>query len=611
MRFLKFLLWCVCALPLPARVLLISLDGMGYEFLRTDPIAGELTALHTFAKQGAHAAGILSHFPSTTANAHAALWTGTWGDVNGITANSMPQLPRSEHRVTDWSVGYRSDGLQAEPLWVTAARYGVKAVAQQVTQAYPFSEQSVGGSGLKVPPVVLNGYQTRLIADHAALRRADMKAEPCGDRLPASRRKPLCFSWTAGPVVLHGALLAPSTDAYTVFSVRAEGTPSGVEARLAPLETEPPRKRSLGRNFSSGLFLKSVADAGPAVVYFRLFEAEADGSDFLLYQTPIHELGVHPEHLREPLLREAGGFIGNGPLRLLRTNKLSERAYLEAVELILSLSVRHARWLIRHEQPELYIGYLTYPDEIEHQWKGPAALEPRYNDFRRWGYVALNRALKELIALRRRGDDLIFASDHGMTAVHREVHVNGALLQAGLLAVDRKGKVDSAHTQVLDMRNCLLVNTTDWKSGVVAPEQVDTVKAKAIEALRGIRDPATGQAVITDIYSSREDAERFGFGGSGGPQICYDLLPGYLGADSTAVPLVQEMKIPVGAHGFAPTRADMKAILIAAGPGFPRGRVWPTLRLIDIAPLVSRLLGIDAPAQSRDNARDLFADTKR
>lgn len=607
MRFLKLFLGCALTLPLSARVLLISLDGMGYQFFTEDPLSRELTSLHRFAKRGAQARGVLSHFPSTTANAHAALWTGAWGDVNGIAANSMPQLPRSEHSVTDWLVGYRSEGLQAEPIWLTAARRGLKVVAQQVTQAYPFSERSVG-SALKVEPVVLNGYQTTLIADHAALRRADMKPEPCAEGIPASRRKPLCFIWSAGPVILHGTLRAPDADAYTVFSIRAGDAAAGVEARLAPLETEPPRKRDLARYFSRGLFLPAVGTAGPATLYFRLFEAAADGSDFLLYQTPIHELGVYPGKLREPLLREAGGFIGNGPARLLRSGKLGtapglgERRYLEAVELVASLSLRHARWLLRHEEPELYIGYLNYPDETEHQWKGPAAIDPRYNEFRRWAYVVVNRAVADLISLRRPGDDMIFASDHGMAAVHREVHVNGALLQAGLLKVDAKGKVDPAGTQVVDMRNCLLVNTTDWKSGMVPPERIAAVKAEAIRVLQDIRDPATGKAVISQVFSSAEDAARFGFGGDGGPQVCFDYLPGYVGADSTASPLVQEMKTPVGAHGFAPTRPDMQAILIAAGPRFHRGTFWPTLKLIDVAPLIARLLGIDAPAQSRGHA---------
>jgi predicted AlkP superfamily phosphohydrolase/phosphomutase len=611
MHLVKLLVWCALAAPLSARVLLISLDGMGQQFLTEDPLSRELTSLHTFAKKGVQASGVRSHFPSTTANA---LWTGTWGDVNGIGGNSIPKLPRGQHQITDRLIGYRSDGLEAEPIWVTAARHGIRAVGQQVTQAYPFTERSVGSADLKVPPVVINGYQTRLLADHAALRRADMKEEACPASLPPSRRAPRCFTWTAGPIVLHGALLAPD-GAYTVFMIRADGGETPVQAALASTESDAPRKRELARYFSRGLFLPAVADAGPAVLYFRLFEAVPDGSDFLLYETPLHELGVYPEALRASLLRDAGGFIGNGPGRLLREGKLGagagvgERRYLEAIELLTSLSLSHTRWLLRHQEPELFAGYLPYPDETEHLWKGLSVLNPSYNEYRRWAYIVVNRYVEALLALRRSGDDMIFVSDHGMTPVHRQVHVNGALLQAGLLSLDSNGKIDPLRTQVIATQNCLLVNTMDWKDGSVSPQHVESVKEQAAQALLGIRDPETGKPVITEIYNSAADAQRFGFGGPGGPQLCYDYAPGYAGVDSTAVPLVQNIKIPVGQHGFAPTRPDMQAIFIAGGPRFPHGRRWPEMRLIDIAPLVSKLLGIEAPAQSSEKV--LLPDTKR
>jgi hypothetical protein len=175
--------------------------------------------------------------------------------------------------------------------------------------------------------------------------------------------------------------------------------------------------------------------------------------------------------------------------------------------------------------------------------------------------------------------------------------------------VDAKGRVIPARTQVLDVRNCLLINTTDWKSGIVHPDEIDAVKRKALDVLRGIRDPATGTAVVTETYARKEEAERFGFDGSAGADICYNLAPGYIGMDTASGPLVQEMKHPLGAHGFAPTRTDMQAVFIAAGPGFPRHQRVGMASLIDIAPTVARLLSISPPAQSR--GKSLFTDTKR
>ena len=107
------------------RVFLISLDGLGYEAFHSDPAASELTAVRKIAAEGVEARGMTSHFPSTTANGHAAIWTGMWGDRNGISGNSMPALKRAEHTFLERVNGYRSDALRGQPLWVTAASSGL------------------------------------------------------------------------------------------------------------------------------------------------------------------------------------------------------------------------------------------------------------------------------------------------------------------------------------------------------------------------------------------------------------------------------------------------------------------------------------------------------
>ena len=64
-------------------------------------------------------------------------------------------------------------------------------------------------------------------------------------------------------------------------------------------------------------------------------------------------------------------------------------------------------------------------------------------------------------------------------------------------------------------------------------------------------------------------------------------------------PVVRAKARPLGEHGFLPTRPDMQGILIAAGPRLPQGARWPLQRAIDVAPLVSDLLGIAPPRDAR------------
>ena len=594
MRLALLVALCVEA---QARVLLVSLDGMGYAAFADDPVTVELRALREVAARGALAEGMTPHFPSTTANSHAALFTGAWGDVNGITSNSVPALPRAAHTFAERVNGYRSDALRAEPLWVAAGRQGIRAVALQVPQAYPFRPQSVG-ENLAAPPVVVNGYQTRLIARGALLSAASVEPETC----PAGSGSDRCFAWSAGPVKMHGRLQRDG-GVYRSIAISASGRE--VAAIAAPLETEPPRTRPLARHFSDGLWLEGLPGGLTSVVYFRLFECAGDGSSFRLYQSPIYELGVHHgtepgPALAERVQRAAGGFIGNGPEHELMREPFAlgtplwkggdgsaERRYLEICELITRQAIRHAEWFLEQYRPELMIGYLPFPDEIEHAWKGAPLRHPGYTAMRQWGYAIVNRYAAFYTSAARPDDHVVFVSDHGMTVIEKDVDISGALRHAGLGG--RAG----------ELRNCILLNSSDWKDGVVSAAQRPEVVGEVERALLGIRDPASGERVITRFYDTAADAERFGYGGPNGADLCFDFLPGYGGAPAFGPPFVRTRPVPGGEHGFDPTRPAMQAILMGAGPKLPAGTRWRGLRSIDVAPLIADLLGIRPPRDAR------------
>ena len=240
------------------------------------------------------------------------------------------------------------------------------------------------------------------------------------------------------------------------------------------------------------------------------------------------------------------------------------------------------------------------PDEMDHAWLGHARSDQRYEPLRRWGYQLVDRAVETYVSFASEADHVVVVSDHGMTPITHEVRVNHALRDAGLVAVDARGRLDRARSQVLFGRNCLLVHTADWKGGVVPVADRDAVLDRAIAVLRAIRAPGDARPVITAAFWSRADRERLGFGGPNGHDACFDARPGYMMSWSLDDgPVVRERLRPTGDHGYLPTRPDMLGILIAAGPRLPRGGRWPLQRAIDVAPLVSDLLGIAAPRDAR------------
>jgi len=544
--------WSLCG----QRVVMVSLDGLGYQTLTTSPVADELTVLKESARRGAISKGMQPSFPASTAIAHASMWTGVYGDVNHITANNPPKLPRAEHKVTERVNGFQSTQLAADAIWVTAARAGVSSLAHQPTQGFPFTEHNTAPGA-----VVVNGYQTRSFSKHAVYTAKDTESVADG----VMRLK-------------HGDLSLLLKRVSSGLQIGVEGTEAKVTVHPFGRETEEPRTRALARYFSEGL---DVEKPTRAQLYFRLFSLRDD--DFRLYVTPLQELAIYgaPDGMEAALYAEAGGFVGNGPHELLQSGELNQAEYLEAVELVIRQLNRHAAWLVSRLTPSFVQSYLPFPDEFDHEW----IAQPEEAPWRRWGYVAVNRGAAEFAKLAGEKDHLLWVSDHGMASIRKNVAIGKVLKDAGLAG------------RAVYVQNSVLVNTTDWKDGVVPPEERSAVVEKARKALSMVLDNRL--PVITEFFTPENDQELLGIGGPAGSDLYFDFAPGYLGIASERDEVVRALKAPGGSHGFLPVREDMESICILRGPRVAAGTKWPRLRSIQMAPLVSDLLGIDPPAAAK------------
>ena len=91
--------------PAATRVILVSLDG-GADWLIDRWMAeGKAPAFSKIAAEGAVAEAMIAVWPSLTAPAHAALWTGAPPRIHGIGGNRVPRLPASEHTLLDQQSG--------------------------------------------------------------------------------------------------------------------------------------------------------------------------------------------------------------------------------------------------------------------------------------------------------------------------------------------------------------------------------------------------------------------------------------------------------------------------------------------------------------------------
>ncbi len=556
----------------PGRVFLISLDGMGFHAYSEDPAATELKTMKRLAAEGIYAP-MQAAFPSLTAPGHASIWTGVYGDKNGVTANQVPLA--FDRR----AIGFRAEQLKAETFWVKAARQGVTSLALNPTQGFPCTEFN---SGSKV--TLLNGYQTAQVSPPRVLHGKDaewLPGPPAGFVAPRGSRRPVqFFQYVSGRLQVAGAVFAKSAR-YDTIRLSAQGARRYVDAPLKDAEAMPIRTgaatRPLARYFSEALPV-----AGITAVHFRLFDLAADGKDFHLYQTEAKEISIcqdgpnQSEALKRRLLSSAGAFIGNGAGSFYqdgsfgppRTNGLAERRWMETLELHARQTMRHTRALMDQFNPRLLVDYISTPDDLLHVfWGHYVEGDPFQEPYRRWGYQIVDWRINEVKQLLREPDHLVIVSDHGMTHARKEIHLNALLAELGYA-----GRVWGQDS---------FLRLKDHSDRALLEE----VQAK----LSAYRDGET--PLFTEWFWPSEANAKFGIGGPTGGDLYFDVAPGYYVTTSEVKPVVQPYKSPRGVHGPLPTRTELLALFIAYGPDLQSRPA--SLRTIEVAPIVLKLLGVE------------------
>ena len=591
------------------RAILVSFDALNERrALETVPAAAT-PALRDLFATGACADHALPAWPSKTAPSHASLWTGAYGDVNGIAANWQPRLPRGHHAITEGVSGYSPASLMAEPIWVAAARQRRRVVAHHPTQALgPLGDPDA---------IVLNGYDARHGEDLAITAKT---APP----RPASRWRglgtlrstmpPLEVAWLAGDdsvfVLLHGR------GEYSEVLVATErDAAKGARARLVEVERAPVAGRPLARHFSEPV--KITTRDGPAYLRVRLFALASVGSDFLIFQPALSVVqGNHPDEARA-YAEAIGGWVGNGAQDLLADGGLgpllteggsgeAELRYLESLELVTRQFMRGSEWAWARG-PDLMLDYFPLADEVDHMWYGRVAPESpayqavvaeRLQEMRGRAWALVDRRLAALRALvtRQAGSVIVVSGDHGMRPTWRAFRPNAALREAGLLATDDSGRVDPSRTLAFSPDGLYItVNTTDWLGGIVSPDSAASVVAAAERAITAVRGD-DGSPVVTRTWRVF-GRDSLGRGGPVGGQLYYETAPGYDWRREASGAAAGAGRVGAD-HGFPSIAPDMFTVLCAAGDAIPARRIGPA-RTIDAAPTVAEWLGMAPPRDAR------------
>lgn len=220
---------------------------------------------------------------------------------------------------------------------------------------------------------------------------------------------------------------------------------------------------------------------------------------------------------------------------------------------------RFTLWILEEKKPRFVTAYFGGLDTEEHA-SGP------YSP----GTFETLEGLDELVGrLRAAAGVFCLVSDHGFARTEREVHVNAALHDAGLLELDPAGAL-------LDWQ------AYAWPHGGLAVVHLARRDDRLRERVREVlSDLASSPASGVRRFFEREDDNDFVVG----------LEPGYRTGSELTGPILRSGPVE-GTHGYLPETTEMDSVFFLAGPGIPPGVDLGRIDIADIAPTLARLLGV-------------------
>ena len=220
---------------------------------------------------------------------------------------------------------------------------------------------------------------------------------------------------------------------------------------------------------------------------------------------------------------------------------------------------------------------------------------------------------------------VILVSDHAAVPAWRTVNIRKIFVNEGLLKYKPSGKgkylVDWSSTRAFPWIEPLMV----WVNlegrdpdGIVKPSEYEDLREEVIDVLQGMRDPQTGQRIVTAVMT-REESWNIGMGDERTGDVVFFLKPPYtiwwgpiddlLTYMATSEHLESEWLVRsqenvTGIHGYYLPNEVVEpfmnsAILIMKGPGVQKGlELKRPVELVDVAPTIFHLLGIPPPKNS-------------
>jgi len=276
---------------------------------------------------------------------------------------------------------------------------------------------------------------------------------------------------------------------------------------------------------------------------------------------------------------------------------------------------RIADHLAREESPDLMAVMFDGVDKLQHQawlYVDPAQQKAELGAYHRRMrglcldyFRQLDGFIERLVTAAGPQAQVFLASDHGFTGTTEVVRINAYLHEKGYLHWKELPDTDAGRRRedsmfaFLDWRNTIAYCRTPSSNGInirvarrpgetgIAPEQYESVRNRLIRDLEDLKDPATGERIITAIHLREEVFP--GAAMTDAPDLLLVLRDFGFVSIKNRLPVVEPRTQVAGTH-------HPNGVFIACGPGIARGAKLARRKIADVGATLLYSLGLEVPS---------------
>ena len=246
--------------------------------------------------------------------------------------------------------------------------------------------------------------------------------------------------------------------------------------------------------------------------------------------------------------------------------------------------------IIQQHKPNLLLVHLIESDHVQHTEGRSSTNLPKV-------LHKLDGHVHDIIEATKKAGTFdrttfIVLGDHGFADIRQAIAPNVLLVQEGLITLEDKKTADWK----------AFVKNTGGSAAVYVNDPKDTATLEKVRAL--LQEHAIDSS-SNRLYRIVEKSEVAELGGPPEAAFCLEAELGNMFSGAVTGNFLRPPPLK-GNHGYLPTKPGLQTGFIACGRGIKKGVVLDNTRLVDVAPTIAQLLGIELKNTDGHTIREIL-----